>query len=105
VQIELLALELEHVARRTRDDARGPERLPQLRDVYLEGSRRGRRWALAPEGVDQAILRDDLVRVQQEEGEQGPLLSAAHGKRARPLPNLQRAEDFELHCSSTPAGL
>ena len=53
------------------------KRLPETRDVRLQRLRRGRRRALAPEIVDERVLRHDLVRAQEQRGEQRALLGAA----------------------------
>jgi streptogramin lyase len=71
----------------------GLEQLAQPRDVRLErGGGVGRR-GVAPELLDQAVGRDRLARVQQEEREQGPLFRPPETKRLRPIPDLERAED------------
>jgi hypothetical protein len=45
----------------------------------------GGRRLLAPHGVDQAVLRDELVRVQEQVGEQGALFRAAELRSRDPL--------------------
>jgi hypothetical protein len=73
VAIELPGLDAEQIARRPREDhsvaGARPARLeqsPQVRHVRLDhvGCRLGS--LLAPDVVDQASTRDDLVRVQQQ---------------------------------------
>jgi hypothetical protein len=51
----------------------------------------------APDLLDQAIRRDDLVRVQEQVPEQGSLLPRAELDGVRPFEHLQRAEHPELH--------
>src|SRR5438067_291476 len=63
----------------------------------LQGRRSGLRRCLAPQIVDQPAARDDLVRVQEEEGEQGALLGPAERERATLIERLQRPQDPELH--------
>ena len=98
IRVELSVLEPEHVAGRSRqqDAAAGirpvsalvAEHLAQPGDVPLHDLRRRRRRRLAPELVDQTIGRDDLVRVQEEHGQEGTLLPRsrppAGGPAARP---------------------
>jgi len=65
----------------------------RLRDAV--GLGRGR--ALAPKAVDQLVARDDLVRAQEQQREQRPLLGSAQRHRLAVDPDLDRAEDRELH--------
>ncbi len=44
------------------------KRLPETGDVRLQRLRRGRGRALAPEVVDERVLRHDLVRAEEEGG-------------------------------------
>ena len=67
------------------------ERLAQMRDVTLEHVRRRLRRRVAPEVVDQAVRRDDLVRVQEEKREHCPLLRAAERKEIPVCSDLQWA--------------
>ena len=82
-------------ARASRAPAR-LERLAQMRDVPLDdvGGRVGRRPA--PELVDQAVERHHLVRVQQEQREDCPLLRSPE-RQGRPVRgDLERAQDAEV---------
>ena len=83
VGVVLVAADPQHVAGPARDEelvlaASAPrlERFAQVRDGALDdvGRRVGRR--LAPQLVDQPIQRHDLVRVQEEQRKNGPLLRA-----------------------------
>ena len=65
------------------------QRAAQLRDVVLQDLPGRRRRTLAPQLVDQPLARDDLVAMQQQLPEHGPLAIAAHtrpGGRHRPPP-------------------
>jgi len=53
-----------------------------------------------PELVDQTINRDDLISVEQQDGQQSPLLDAAQGKPTPLRPDLNRPEDPKLHLRS-----
>ena len=101
VDVELAVVHPQEVARRTRDDAIGAERLPQRVYVHLQRARAARRRLLAPDPVDQAVDRDDLVRVEQEQRQESPRSRAAerHG-RAVVAHDLERPQQPELHCPS-----
>ena len=73
------------------------QRLSQLGDVdvdRLSGRRRGR---LAPELVDQALARDELVRMQEQDRQDEPLLQPAQRDRLALVDHLERPEDPVLH--------
>ena len=65
-------------------------------DCDLEGILGPRGRLLAPERVDQALAPDDLVRVQQQQGEQGALARAADGQYRTVALDLERPEQAEL---------
>ena len=56
----------------------------QLRDVVLEDLRRRRRRLPVPQLVDQPVRRQRLVRVNQQQREQGALLSPAERELSLP---------------------
>ena len=66
-EVELVAVELEHVPGRPRVQEPRPEQLAKLRDRVLERGRRGPGRMLAPELVDEPLRRDGLVRVQEQD--------------------------------------
>ena len=76
------------------------ERLSQLGDVHLHDLHGPRRRPPGPELLDQTIDRDDLVSVQQQDGQQHPLFAAAERKPTPVGPDLERPEDPKLHLSS-----
>ncbi len=95
--VHLRRVRAEHVAGAAALDALGAEGLAKVRRVALErvAGRLGR--LLAPHLVDQDLGRDEVVRAQEQVGEDRPLLRAAERDRAVPLGDLQRPEDAELH--------
>jgi hypothetical protein len=99
VDVELLPAHLDRVSGGTRDDqpTARPERLPQMRDTDLQSGRPRRRRPFRPERIEQTVGTDDLVGMQeqhrQERAKPGP--GEANGLPA--VPNLERAEDAELH--------
>jgi hypothetical protein len=66
-----------------------------LRDVALDELGSALRRSIAPQAVDQTILRDDLVRVHEQQGEQRGRL-ADDRERAASSRDLQRPEHPEL---------
>ena len=97
-QVEVVAAEPEDVARLLRlDRVRRRERLAQLRDVVLQRVRRVGRRCGAPQLVDQAVDRDDLVGARDQEREERPLPRSADADRTAPVDDLQGSEDAELH--------
>src|SRR5215216_8111920 len=80
-QVELPILDPQLVARRAGGEdptsaagALGLEQVAELRDVHLERLSRRLGRALAPQRLDQAIARDDLVRMEQQNAEEQSLL-------------------------------
>ena len=59
------------------DPRQAPQHLAQPGDVYLQGVLRARGRMIAPQPVDQSIPGDRLVRGEQEDRQQRPLLQAA----------------------------
>src|SRR5262245_5099759 len=88
-EVELLGLDVEQVAGRARIQSLRREQLAQVGDIDLEGRPRRLRGALAPEAVDQRVAGNDLVRMQEENREQGALLAPTQGERAVALAHLQ----------------
>ena len=79
VGIELVPAELEHVARRAREQpvAGRRHRSPQPRHEHVEGVDRGRRRVLSPDVIHEPVDGDDLIRVDRQHGEHGSLTRAA----------------------------
>ena len=85
VEVELAGLDAKHVAvvAGQQDPVAGAvQRLAQPRDVHLDDLRGARRLLVRPELVDQPVARHDLVRVDEEQGEDTALLAAAHVEHA-----------------------
>ena len=101
--VELVRIDTEHIPRRSRQHPIVTDRLAQMRDVDVERLRCARRLALAPEVVPQPFCRDDLVRVQEQDRQQGSLLRAAEREESRFAADLKRPEDPELHFSPADA--
>ena len=64
IEIELALFDAQRVARRLREQPICPERFSQLRDVALEGFRRGFRRLLAPEVLGQPADRNNPVTAE-----------------------------------------
>src|SRR5581483_12516082 len=67
--VDRLSVELEHVARRPRDDHVRAEQAPELGDVSVQRRRSRARRLRAPERLDELVDRDDGARPAGEEGE------------------------------------
>jgi hypothetical protein len=64
----------------------------------MECLRAARRPALGPESVEKALHRHDAIGVEDQNGEQRPLLRAAERERMVPVADLEWPEDPEFHC-------
>src|SRR4051812_47047592 len=71
--------QVQDIAAPARDEqvAVAVKRLAKLRDVDLNALRSGRWRMFPPELVDQALRRDNLVRVDQQVRQQGTALAGA----------------------------
>ena len=76
-----------------------PERLTQARDVHPDRLGRGRRRSLAPQLLDESIERDRLSPVDEQDGEERPLLRAAQRQPLTMLERLEPTENPELHAA------
>jgi len=96
-EVQIVRIDTQLVARRLRQQHVGSEQLAQPGDVHLERvpGRVGRR--LSPEAVDQPIRRDGLVRPEQKQRQETPLLLAADRERAFLAPGYKRAKDGKAH--------
>ena len=100
-RVEAVGLDLEDVAARARlQDVLGAERLPEPRDVHLQGFGRVR-GRLVPEKLDQPPGGDHLAGVQKQQCEQAALLSTAVLDLALGALDLERTKDAELHFRRT----
>ena len=95
-QVEAARIDLQHVPGRSRLDRIRAEQLAELGDEILEGRRRRLRRRLAPQIRDEALARDDLARVDEQEREQPALLLAAERDGTTLAHDLERPEDPEL---------
>ena len=100
-RVDPLGVDLQHVpgprAAHRHPTATGAQDLADPRHVHLQRVLRGSGRALAPQLVGQAVKRDSLRRVDQQQRENGPLLRAAERKRLATSDDLQRPEGSELH--------
>jgi hypothetical protein len=95
-KVELRRIELEPVARSVPLDAIGPEHTPQPVHVDLERRDRGARRICSPEGVNEPVARNDRIRVQQQEGQQRPLLRRPERQGAVVPDRFDRSQDPEF---------
>ena len=92
MHVELAGGDLQDVAAGPREQHLVAERLAQLRDVALQRLGGGLRRLLAPELLDQALARDELVRPQREDREQLALSAAADDERPIAVSDLKWAK-------------
>jgi hypothetical protein len=64
--------------------------------VHLEAALRPGGSHPRPQRLEQVVHRNHVVRVEQEEDEERPLLRAVETQRLVPLDDLQRAEEPEV---------
>jgi hypothetical protein len=69
MDVELVLLEPDRVARLARRDAVAPEQLPQRRDMALNGVACSGRRPHAPERIKRFVHRDHLPGAEQQQGE------------------------------------
>src|SRR5207237_3732670 len=74
----------------------------QLGDVDVDGLLRRWRRRLAPELVDQALARDELVRMKEQDREDEPFLQPAKRERPALCDHLEWSEDPVLHSQILP---
>ena len=92
LEVELAGLDPEGVAAATRLQPLAPEEPAQPVDVHLQRVRRSLGRLVAPQRLDEALARDDLVRVEEQVGEQRALLRPSEGQLRPPLaPRAARA--------------
>ena len=105
-RVELVGRQLEQIAVRAGRN-RAPvagECLAQLGDVHLNRLHgRGRR-PLPPELVDEPVARDDLVRAEEQHGEERLLLGGAERHGQSVVEHVQRTEDAVVDPPVLPLG-
>ena len=99
VQIELAGADAEEVAGAARLEhaARLAERLPEGRHVDLNRLRRRARDLVRPERLGKPVGGHDLVGVQEQEREDGPLPRGAEVERLSVARHLEWPQHPELH--------
>src|SRR5918992_28417 len=103
-EIELRAVDLQHVARCPGDEPALPELLPQPRHVDLDALRSRPRRRLTPQSIDQAVGRNHLVGVQQQGHKERTLATAAEDEQPIVTDHLEWAKKTELHPRSQSSG-
>ena len=89
--VDVLWIELEHVAGRARGDD-GAESLAELRDVDLDRVRGCLRRIARPERLDEPVDGDDASRLERKDGQESARLLAAEGDSRLPArPRTDRA--------------
>ena len=101
VEVDGLRVDDEPVARRSGLERSLGQELPQLGDVDLDRVARRVGRQLAPEGIDEAVTRDHLVRLEQQGGEEGTRLLPPQGRRLAVAADRKRPEEGELRRGAT----
>jgi hypothetical protein len=96
-EVRPLAIDAQGIAGRPRLDRVRAEQLPQRGDVALEGVRRSLRRRGAPERLDQLVGGNHLVRAQEEERQQHPLLRPWGCYVAPVLDDFERPQNPDFH--------
>ena len=95
-EVDLVGRGAERVARRAREeDVVRLQRPTQARHLDLQHLRGGRRRVAAPESLDEAVGRDGLVEVEDEDRQERPGLAAAERDRPPTRDRLHRPEDAD----------
>ena len=98
--VEIIGVDREPVATiRSRDrvETVPSQRLPQVRDVDVDGLPRSWRRCNTPDVVDQTLAGDQLVRVQEQDRQQLTLSRAPQRYRPPSRADLERTEDPIIH--------
>ena len=95
--VELVGFDPDRVPGRPGRDPVPAQPSPEVGDVHLKRLLGGVRRALLPQGVDQPVPRHDLIGMEEQHGEERPLLRAAEIERLPAGDHLQRAEDPKFH--------
>ncbi len=103
--VDGLRIHAQDVAARLRHEAAcgragppfGRQRIAQPRDVERERLRTARRQVGAPDGLGDDVRRQHPVRVDDQQGQQGPLSARRHGQDPAVVDDLEWAQDPELH--------
>ena len=101
-QVERPRIGSELVRRGGGPDHDAAQRPAELQDVLLQDLRRGGGRSSAPQIVDQAVTRHELVRVEEQDREERTLLRRVQGNHAALGDRLEWPEDAEFHGETRP---
>jgi hypothetical protein len=96
-RVKLAWHQFQRVATALRDQAAVSDHPAQLRDVDVDAVQCAGRRRLAPQRVDQPVGRNGVTGVDEQDGQQRPLLASAERELAGPIAHLKRPEYTELH--------
>jgi hypothetical protein len=99
IKVELSRLDPDQIAARPGDDDVFAKGLAELRYVYVEPFRGRVGWPAAPQQLHQPCGGNDLVRPQEQDGEQSALPGPGHRNEARSVAHLEWTEHCELHAT------
>jgi hypothetical protein len=96
-RVDLLGLALEDIAAASRVQRLVRRKgLAQPRDLDVEAVSGGPGRSIGPERVDEPVSRDDFVRVEEQEGQEGAGLRATQRERAAVPEGFDRPQNAEL---------
>ena len=105
VGVELAGSDGGGVTARLRRQNFRAECFAEPRDVSVQRVPRRVGWSLAPDLVDDAVGGDDVVRIQEQEGEQGTRLPTRQVEPLSVLPCFERPQDPEVQPPLPPSPL
>ena len=97
VEIQLARIDPDAVTTGVRLDPVRSDGPAKLRDVDLDGVLGAVRRRIAPQGVDQPVGRDDLVRMQEQQFEEGADLAGLDRDWPIRSGHVERTQDPKLH--------
>ena len=101
--IDLIRIGAEQIAGSVSDDPIAPDDTAEVMNVHLQGGLRAPGRVVLPETVDRLLTRDDLVRVQQQQRQQEPLLRTAKPGSPSLEPHLETSEQAENDRHGSPS--
>jgi hypothetical protein len=96
LRVQLTVRDPQEISAALRDEAPVNHRFAKAGNQVVQAPRCRRRRRFSPQRVDQAVARDRLVRVQQQDREQYALAPLGERDGLRPLLHLERPQDAVL---------
>ena len=97
IAVELPGIDSQPVTGRLREQTLLAQHLAQARDLVRERVARGLGRLVAPQLLEQPLARQDVVSVQQQDGEQRALARSADQEPPTVRAHLEWAQDEKFH--------